>query len=451
MNRSTPSTPPTVRFLAARPFRRVRRFCIWFIVAAMLGGLGTVGWLGYQARAAISKISEAPADRKAGGGLLPFLHPAETPKLKGEEDQRINILLLGMGGTGHPGGSLTDTIMVFSFQPETGQLGLISIPRDLYAPIPGHVSAKLNSAHATGEQEKTGNGPTLAKTTVGNLLGIPIHYFVRIDFAGFTKLVNAVGGVDVVVEKAISDPFFPDNKLEGYEPFYLKAGPTHMDGTLALKFARSRETTSDFDRSRRQQLLLKALKDKVLSLGTLGNPKKLLDLMTIAGDHVRTDLAVWEIERFVELGKNIDPDTIVTKVLDTSTDGPLTSRTDERAGYIIVPRRGNFSEVQALAKNMFSDTLTAQATIAIENASGQAALAGNLALLLRGYGYQVTEVTTALKIAAKSRLISATADTYPDITQFFKQRFKVTPEAPTGAARADFVIIIGQVYAKKNP
>jgi LCP family protein required for cell wall assembly len=440
----------SVQYVTGRRFSRARRFLLWIFVILVVGGLSTAGWMGYKARAALSKISEAPADRVAGGGLLPFLRKAETPKLKGETDNRINILLLGIGGIGHPGGSLTDTIMVLSYQPESGKLGLISLPRDLYVPIPGHGSSKLNSAHALGEQDKKGNGPTLAKTTIGTILNLPIHYFVRIDFAGFTKLIDAVGGVDVLVEKAINDPFFPDEKLEGYQPFYLKAGETHMNGTLALKYARSRETTSDFDRSGRQQQLLKVLKDKILSLGTLTNPKKVLELIEIAGEHVRTDLAVWELERFVELGKDVDPDAIVTQVLDTRADGPLTSRTDERAGYIIVPKKGNFTEVQALAKNIFGGAATAQATIAIQNASGQSQLGGNLALLLRGYGYQVTEVSTAGKLAAKSRLVTTTADTYPEIMSFFTQRFRVKVEAPTTPGSADFLFIIGQDYVEKT-
>ena len=451
MNHYLSSSQPTVRSLAASRFVRVRRFLMWLFLVLFLSGLATVGWLGYQARAALSRISEAPTERQNSGGLLPFLHPAEIPKLHGEESNRINILLLGMGGLGHPGGTLTDTMMVLSFQPNGGRLALLSLPRDLYVPIPGHGSAKLNSAHADGEQDKSGGGPALVETTVSNLLGIPINYYLRVDFAGFTKLVNAVGGVDVIVEKTINDPFFPDAKLEGYEPFYLKAGPTHMDGTLALKFARSRETTSDFDRSGRQQLILKALKEKVLSLGTLANPKKVLDLIGIAGDHVRTDLAVWEIERLVELGKDIQPDKITTRVLDTAADGPLTSRTDEQAGYIIVARRGNFSELQKIAKNMLTSQPTTQATIAIRNASGQAALGGNLALLLRGYGYQVSEVTMEPKVVAKSRLITADQNTYPEITNFFKQRFGVTPEPPTSQQTSDFVMIVGQDYAKKNP
>lgn len=431
-------------------FVRLRRFVLWCFLLAILVVASTAGWLGWQARAALSKISDAPSERQ-GSGFLPFLSDRTAETLQGENDNRINILLLGMGGAGHPGGLLTDTIMVLGYAPEEGRLGLVSLPRDLYVPIKGHGSGKLNSAHALGEQTKSGDGPTLARDTIGQILALPIPYYVRLDFAGFVKLVDAVGGVDITVEKAISDPFFPDEKLEGYEPFYLKAGLTHMDGDVALKYARSRETTSDFDRSRRQQQLLSALKDKILSLGTLTNPKKVLELLEIAGSHIRTNLAVWEIERLIALAKNVDPDAVVTKVLDTRADGPLTSRTDERAGYIIVPRTGNFSELQRLAKNLFSSGESTTATITLENGSGRADLGGNLALLLRGYGYEVRDVTNRQTPVKKSRLLVKEAGKYPDIDRFFLDRFQVKPEVASDASVADVLFIIGQDYAETQP
>jgi len=235
--------------------KQARRWLFGLAAVLSLGVLGTVGWLSYQATAALSQISDAPNDRQSGGLLgLPFLaNRPEVQQLQGEADGRVNILLIGMGGTGHKGGLLTDTIMVLSIKPEAKQAALLSIPRDLYVPIPGAGSAKINSAHALGEQRETGTGPALAKSVVGTVLDLPIHYYIRVDFAGFTKLIDAVDGLDINVEKAIADPFYPDERTEGYAPFYLKAGPKHMDGKLALKYARSRETTSDFDRARRQQ------------------------------------------------------------------------------------------------------------------------------------------------------------------------------------------------------
>lgn len=408
-----------------------------------------VTWLGYRAAAALSKISDAPSDRQTGLlPAIPFLGQQKTDLLQGEEDNRINILLLGMGGSGHPGGQLTDTIMVMSFAPRDGKVALLSIPRDLYVQISGDGYGKLNSAHAVGEQGQSGQGPAVAKATVSKVLQIPLHYYVRIDFQGFTKLVDALDGVDVNVEKALADPLYPDEKLEGYSPFYLKAGQTHMNGALALKYARSRETTSDFDRARRQQQLLGALRAKALSLGTLTNPKKMTEILEIAGNHVRTDLAVWEMERFFGMVRDINTDTLVNKVLDTKSDGPLTSRTDERAGYIIVPRKGNFSELQLIARNLLSGEATGPATIAIRNGSGGAGLGGKIALLLRGYGYTITDITS-VKDQATSQLVQKSMSQFTDTSEFLAERFDVkATQDTTGKQAEDFILTIGQDYAR---
>lgn len=429
---------------SVRRYFKPRRFLVFALMAIALGLLGTVGWLSYRANAALDQISDS--DDKAQG-LLSFLTKPDDAKLKGETDGRINVLFLGMGGKGHPGGQLTDTIMVASILPDDGKVALISLPRDLYIPIPDHGYGKLNSAHAIGEQAETGGGPALAKEAISDLIGMPIHYYVRIDFDGFVKLVDALGGLDVTVENAISDPYFPADDMISYDPFYIKAGPTHMSGSTALKYARSRETTSDFDRARRQQQLIKAIKDKAFSASVLLNPAKLSEFLNILGNHVRTDLAAWEMERFLELSQNLDGEKFTNKVFDTATGSPLTSRSDERAGYIIVPRTGNFNEFRAEVKNIFSEDDEALATIAIENASGTANLGGNVALLLRGYGYQVTSVTTAKSVRATSRLVAKDAAAYPKLQDFLQDRFGVAAETTSPVPTTDFVLIIGKDYA----
>lgn len=164
--------------------------------------------------------------------------------LLGETDDRINILLLGMGGLGHDGPYLTDTIMVASFKPSTKQAALISLPRDLSANIPGYGS-QINNANAFGEQENSGSGPDLARRTISQVLGIPIHYYVRVAFEGFKDIIDSVGGVTVDVENTLDDYTYPvtgkEDSLSGrYEHLHIEKGTQHMNGTLALKYARSR-------------------------------------------------------------------------------------------------------------------------------------------------------------------------------------------------------------------
>lgn len=424
---------------------KARRWFLWILFAFLAAGIGTIGWLAYNANAALSKISDVSGQSQ--GGLLPLLTNQQNTLLQGEANDRVNILLLGIGGAGHDGPYLTDTMELLSIEPKEKRAALLSVPRDLYVTIPGYGSGKINSADAIGEERQPGQGPALAKETVSQILGLPIQYYVRLDFQGFVSLVNVLGGLDINVEKPINDPFYPDDKTNGYDPFYLKAGPTHMDGALALKYARSRETTSDFDRSHRQQQLLAAIKDKVLSVNTLVNPKKINDLITIVGDHVRTDLSVPEMERLATILKDVPTSSITTTVLDTSTNGPLVGLTDSR-GYIILPRKGNFSEVQAIAANLFNDHQEIPPpTITIENASGQADVGGNVALILRGHGYQVSDVTSATTIRSTNELLEKNPAQYTDLTQLLEQQFAVRPQKATSdQMQTDVLLIIGSNY-----
>src|SRR6185369_16536807 len=145
----------------------------------------------------------------------------DVTKLKGEGDGRVNILVLGIGGAGHEAPNLSDTMMVISFDPKTKDAAMLSIPRDLYVKIPatshtGVQYGKINAANVYG-------GPELAARVVSNVIGVPIHYYVLIDFSGFRQAIDAVGGVDINVPTAIYDPDYPcDNERGGYCAFSIK-------------------------------------------------------------------------------------------------------------------------------------------------------------------------------------------------------------------------------------
>jgi len=331
-----------------------RKIVKWFVLAFLLVGLGIGSWIGYTANNALKKITEGSGNNSS---LFSFLGDFSSNDLKGKAQGRTNILLLGMGGKNHPGGTLSDTIIVLSINYSDNKIGLISVPRDLWVPIPGFGSAKINEAYADGEKNKktTGGGGALASRTVENVFGIPIHYWLSADFDGFKKAVDTLGGIDIYVEKSINDPYYPAANMINYEPFKIDAGDHHMDGALALKYARSRETTSDFDRSRRQQQVMTAMKDKVFSLGFVSNPKKITDMLNILGDHVRTNMQSGEMRTFWEVMKTLDTENIISKVLDTAPGGPLVDTSDTR-GYYIYPRKGitNFTDLQIIAKNLFS-------------------------------------------------------------------------------------------------
>lgn len=368
--------------------RRKGRF-VWMSVLAL--AIAGIAYFGLNAGWALSKISDGSTSRSP---VLQFIGEALDPNaLAGEGDGRINILLIGVGGSGHKGGALADTVMVASLDPTNKKLALLSIPRDLRVPIAGSdTTGKINAAHSYGESAEPGTGPTVLKDTVHGILDLPIHYYVRVDFQGFRKLIDEVGGVTIDVPTPLNDPLFPDEELEGYEPLYVPAGLQKMDGKLALKYARSRETTSDFARAGRQQQILVAFREKALSAGILANPKKLSDIISILGNHVRTDLGLSDMQRLIGLLKDVDQKDVITKVLDNSAEGPL--RSTSEGGYFLVPRAGDFSEVRRIAYELFTDPylVREQAGIQILNATGTAGNARELELDLESLGYSIASI-----------------------------------------------------------
>jgi LCP family protein required for cell wall assembly len=332
-----------------RPKNKILKIIILSLLVAIIG-IGV--WIGWTAIRSLKKITAVD-----GGNFLSFLGDFNQPTLKGQSEGRTNILLMGMGGKSHPGGMLSDTNIVLSIDWATKKVAMLSIPRDLWVKVHGNGFAKLNAAHAYGEQNSktSGGGGVVASETISKVLDIPVHYYLTIDFEGFKKIVDTVGGVDIYVDKAIYDPYYPANNMIDYDPFKISTGEHHLNGETALKYARSRETTSDFDRSRRQQQVMSAVKEKTLTLNILGNPKKITDLLNIIGGHLKTNMTVGEILSLWDLIKVVDTETMTNKVLDTAVNGPLTSVTDQR-GYVVIPRKGegNFIELQKLAKGIFS-------------------------------------------------------------------------------------------------
>ena len=373
----------------------------------------------------------------------------QNSALRGEGDGRINILLLGMGGANHPGGTLTDSIMVASIDPNDKSIAMLSIPRDLYVPIAGHKqSAKINEIYSIGEKEKQGSGPLLLKDTIGKILDLPIHYYVVADFYGFVKFINEIGGVDIIVDKNLDDPFYPDANMQGYDPFHIKAGPQHLDGAIALRYARSRETTSDFDRAARQQKIITAVKEKVLKTSFFANPKKILDVVKIIGDHVRTDLTPSELTSLVELVKKLDSQKTVSKVLTNGPDGELVS--DSSSGtYYLMPKSGNWEQIQRIAHEIFTDPNLRQenAKIEISNASATTGLGTKLAETLKSYNYNVISIKTALQKQAKTEIIDYSGGEKEITLTFLRNRLKAPISKKSSAnSNIDITIVIGDDY-----
>jgi len=425
--------------------------------------IGIAGWIGVTGALALKNISaenntESPSFFRFSGEVPP-------DQLRAEGDGRINILLIGIGGAGHPGGQLADTIQIFSLDPINKSSSMLSLPRDLYVKIPNNGMSKINAVYPYGnEQCKKKNtcknsvdaGANALKDTVSSVLGVPIHYFARIDFKGFEQFIDSIGGVQIYLDKPINDPLFPDEQLKGYQPFYLAAGYQKLNGKTALKVVRSRHGAngSDFARADRQQKVIKAVQEKMLSLNVLGNPKKITDLITILGNHLKTDLSVDDMRRLAGLIKTTDNSKAVSKVLDTSADGPLKSTNDPKAGYIIIPKKGlnDFSEVQEFALTILKEPylIKENARLLIVDASGKAGVGDQVASKLKKLGYNV--VSTQVAAAPKTATTITYFDNTPYTNAFLKKRFGTNPvkgKAADRQADAQVILTIGSTYKAK--
>lgn len=430
-------------YIKTKPKTKFFKFCLILIIVAILS-LGL--WLGISAAGALRKITADSGDKNFFGSLF----SDESKNLKGRVEGRTNILLLGMGGKNHPGGMLTDTIMVMSIDWNTKKVALMSIPRDLWVKINNTTTwAKINSAYYYGEQSQkvTGGGGKAISDTVSRVFDIPIHYYVSIDFVGFEKIIDALGGVDVYVDKDLYDPLFPADNMVDYQTFYIKTGQHHLDGETALKYVRSRETTSDFDRSKRQEKVLVAVKNKVLSLSTLSNPKKITDIISIVGNNLRTSMSVGEIKSFWEVVKEIDSEHIINKVLDTAPGSPLTPIQDER-GYIIVPKKGidNFTDLQEIAKNIFSiQEPVSHWQIEVLNGTGLTGLAAQKSQILNLNGYEVYRTANASKKYTNSVVNNCAGSPAQQDAQKIADLLKIkTVSTGNSCGSIDIQVIIGQ-------
>ncbi len=383
----------------------------------------------------------------------------DLSKLKGEGEGRVNILLLGVGDVGHAGEALTDTILVASIDPKTYDVVMISIPRDLYVKIPGYWWSKINSANAFAEQDKEGSGPEVIKKTVSDVLDMPIHYYLRIDFTGLKKSVDSLGGVDINNPTALSDPDYPCDKNERYScGFNLKAGDYHMDGALALKFARCRKGNcgDDYGRAKRQQAVLVAMRDQALELGNILNPAKVNELLGIVGDHLRTDISLEEMQRLVTIGRKINSNTIINKVLENEEEG-LVKNSNIGDASVVVPAAGvgNYRAIQSYVKSLLIDGYIKSEAAKVEIVS-DGARPGKLyalSVLLKSLGYNVIKTAVNTEPGdAKTKIIDFANGNKPYTAKYLENRLKVVSERQSAGptSRADIKIILGADYEFKN-
>ncbi|MCK5123362.1 MAG: LCP family protein [Candidatus Pacebacteria bacterium] len=322
------------------------------------------GYMAFKANSNFDKMTgEKHSLIKGFIKMLPFsgsffqIFPVENEeestieKLKKNKLDRLNVLVLGIRGVGDPnGGLLADTMMVLSFEPQTGNIALISIPRDLYVKVPHqNHKHKINETYVLGVvDEDWKKGLEYSETVVSDVTGLDIHYAASVDFKAFKEIIDILGGVTITLDQ----PFAERNQFaEGV--IELPAGRQVIDGETALLFVRARFSTNDFDRAKRQQQMLIAIKDKAFGLGVLSNPLKIISILDSLGNHVKTDAELWEIQEIAIAFKKVNTPNIKRKVFDTSEEGLLYASRDDKGSYILLPEGDNFDRIQKVCREIF--------------------------------------------------------------------------------------------------
>lgn len=290
--------------------------------------------------------------------------------IAGQQEDRINILLLGIGGSGHDGPYLSDTNIILSIKPSTNQIAMVSVPRDLAVKINNHGIRKINNADAFGEAERADGGGEYARKIFEQTFGMSIPYYARVDFTAFKELIDAVGGINIDVTRAFTDTAYPGPE-DSFQIISFDAGLQQLSGERALIFTRSRHGSngegSDFARAKRQQLVLAAFKKKLLSAGTYLNPLTLQKIMSSLSKHIITNMDFGQMMYMVGLAKEMNSDNVKTLVLDDSPNGFLKAITGDEGAYLLAPKTGDYAEVNFAINNIFSATNTTPVYIPDQN------------------------------------------------------------------------------------
>ncbi|HUD10324.1 MAG TPA: LCP family protein [Candidatus Saccharimonadales bacterium] len=409
-----------------------------------------------------------------GGGTAVALDANVNPdELNGEGSGRINVLLLGIGGGDHEGPDLTDTMLVASINPVNNTAALLSIPRDLWVKMPNNYISnyqKINAAYESGKYEYLGTedgsnsnqkaidaGFKAVDGTVEQVLGIPINYTVLVNFQAFQQAVNTVGSVTINVPTELYDPTMA--WANNGNPVIAAAGAQTMDGSKALMYVRSRETTSDFARTQRQRSVILALKQKVLTLGTLSNPLKISQLLSTFGSNVRTDISLKDANAMYSLIKNISNNKFKSLGLADAPNNFVTTGTEDNVS-IVEPTAGlyNYSQIQSYVRNTLKDGYIAKenADIMILNGTTTPGLANTVASTLKSYGYRVGAVGNAPTLTyQKTVIVDLTGGKDKYTSHYLQNRLhakavETIPDKTIQPNGANFVIILGEDAANSS-
>ena len=400
---------------------------------------------------------------RGSAGTASALNEMNPDMLKGEGSGRINILLLGRGGGTHTAPDLTDTIMLASIDPINHKATVVSLPRDMWVTVPGKGPMKLNAAWQTGRNDYQkrfsvqANNPKamdagfkLLDNTVEEIIGMNIDYNLIVNFQAFKQAIDTVGGVSVNVPADLVDPTMAWENANN--PTLAKAGPQIFDGTHALIYVRSRETTSDFARSERQRAVMLSLKDKVSSAGIMSNPMKISGLIQAFGDNIYSDLSVKNAARLYSITQKISDMDVKTIGL-TDPANPLLTTGNMIGQSVVLPKKGLFKygDIQNFLKSQMISpyVLREKARVMVLNGSGISGLATTKAEALTKAGYNVVGTANTPQAGySQTLLVDINGKNKKFTKKLLEQNLKLKalnsmPDDTIPTNGADFVIILG--------
>jgi len=376
----------------------------------------------------------------------PLPQPSPLPLVE-QPVGTVNILLLGMDRTTGQGVARTDVMVIASIFPDEPAVSLLSIPRDYYAWIPAWGLDKINTAYGrAGKVNYPGGGPALTMATVEYNFGVPIHYYALVDFTSYQTIVDAVGGVDVIVECPLHDTY-PDLTSEtGQTDIDLEPGLHHLDGKFALWYVRSRWDTSDFDRHRRQQQVLMAILRQAQSSNMLVRAPELWGAYQ---ESVETDLGLGELITLASVAGRLNEQSIYNTFVRGT--GVITAWTAPSGGYVLVP---NLEAVRNLVQSAMRPLSTSRASqrsykVIVSNGSWSQIFGEVAAYRLGLEGLEVTAVE-GISPEPRTRIVDFTTTAkgsplYRLISLYKLQQGDVTSE-PTEGSAVDFQVILGANY-----
>lgn len=349
--------------------------------------------------------------------------------------ERVTILLMGLDYRDwerNDGPPRTDTMVLLTIDPLSKTAGMLSIPRDLWVEIPGYEHNRINTAYFLGETYKVpGGGPALAMRTVENLLGVPIQYYAVIEFSAFERMIDEIGGIDVLVKQRVK--ISPIDRTS----IWLEAKPYHLDGAEALAYARARKTEGgDFDRAERQQQVALAIRDRIVGFEMIPTlitraPALYNELKTgvrtnLLDANAPPDQIIDQLQQLIALGMlvlDIDPATIDKGVISPPDQVVLTILPSGADVLKPVP-----DQIRILRDEIFTNTgslgpsipdadphnaaALEGAKVNVLNGAGIEGLAGRTSEYLQAQGLNVVEVGNADRYYSKTVVIDYTGNPY---------------------------------------